>query len=345
MKKIPVAMVGLNWGDSIIREHLLTAPASEFFVLTAVCSNEKDKVDACAQTYGVKGYYDLDDLLSDKEIQAVCLMTGPSGRAALIRKAVEAGKHVMTTKPVELDPDAALESLNLAKSLGRVVHLNSPAPFPSSDIAQIQRWRQEFSLGRTVAVRADIWANYREPADGSWYDDPEKCPVAPIFRLGIYLINDLVRLVGKPESVSVMSSRLFTGRPTADNAQLSLAFENGTIANIFASFCINDAQWWRSSLTLNYENGTVYRNVGPEKNAEVREKPELELVVNRDGKAFNQSFVADASSEDYQWQAFYQAIQGGPADGEMPPEEIVTALRVFKAMAVAEKSKRIERVL
>jgi len=345
MKKIPVAMVGLNWGDSIIREHLLTAPASEFFVLTAVCSNEKDKVDACAQTYGVKGYYDMDDLLADKEIQAVCLMTGPSGRAALIRKIVEAGKHVMTTKPVEVDPDAALEALRLAKSLGRVVHLNSPSPLPSPDIAQIQRWREEFALGRPVAVRADIWANYRETADGSWYDDPEKCPVAPILRLGIYLINDLVRLIGKPETVSVMSSRLFTGRPTSDNAQLSLGFENGTLANIFASFCINDAQWWLSSLTLNYENGTVYRNVGPAINGCPREKPELELVVNRDGKPFTQSYIADASTEDYQWQAFHKAIREGSPSGEMPAEDIVIALRVLRAMAVAEKSKRIERVV
>ena len=345
MKRIPIAVVGLNWGASVIRKHILAAPASEYFVLAAVCCNEKEKVDDFARTYGVKGYYNLDDLLSDKEIQAVCLMTGPSGRAALIRKIVEAGKHVMTTKPVELDPDAALKVLNLAKSLRCVVHLNSPAPLPSPDIAQIQRWREEFALGRPVAVRADIWANYREPADGSWYDDPEKCPVAPIFRLGIYLINDLVRLIGKPESVSVMSSRLFTGRPTADNAQLCLSFENGTLATIFASFCINDAQWWLNSLTLNYEKGTIYRNVGPAKNGDARENPELELVVNRDGKPFNQSSIADASSEDYQWHAFYQAIQRGTLDGEMPPEEIVTALRVLRAMAIAEKSGGTERIL
>ncbi len=345
MKRIKIGMVGLNWGQAIIQDHLVNGAASELFELAAVCCKEKDRADACAKAYGVKAYETLTELLADPGIQAVCLMTGPVGRANLIRQAVEAGKHVMTTKPVEIDPEAALEALRLAKSLNRVVHLNSPAPLPSPDLAQIQRWREELRLGRPVGVRADIWSNYREPADGNWYDDPEKCPVAPIFRLGIYLINDLVRLIGHPKTVSVMGTRLFTGRPTHDNAQLSLSFEHGALANIFASFCVNDAQWWLSSLTLNYENGTVYRNVGPAKNGSPREHPELAVVVNREGKPITRTTIASASTEDYQWDAFYRAVNGETLAGEMPIEDIVVALRVIRAMAIAEKSGRIEPVI
>jgi predicted dehydrogenase len=271
-------------------------------------------------------------------------MTGPFGRAELIRRAVQAGKHVMTTKPIEVDPDAALKVLNFAQSRGCVVHLNSPTPLPSPDIQQIQRWRDDLALGRPVAARADIWASYREAADGSWYDDPVKCPVAPIFRLGIYLINDLIRLIGKPVAVSVMSSRLLTGRPTSDNAQLSLQFENGAVANIFASFCVNDAQWWRSSLTLNFENGTVYRNVGPCESPEPRWNPELAVVVNRNGSPETRRTIACGSNEDYQWQSFYRAITGDSLPGAITSEQTVMALRVIRAMALAEISGSTEPV-
>ncbi len=344
MSKIPIGIIGLNWGLSVIQDQILSGPASEHFELAAVCCKEREKVDVCAHAFGVRAYYDFEALLQDKSIPALGLMTGPFGRASLIRRAVEAGKHVMTTKPIEVDPDAALEVLRLARSLRRVVHLNSPTPLPSPDLAQILQWREELALGRPVAARADIWSNYREAADGSWYDDPEKCPVAPIFRLGIYLINDLIRLIGKPVTVSVMSARLFTGRPTPDNAQLSLTFENGAIANIFSSFCVNDAQWWLSSLTLNYENGTVYRNVGPAKHGSPRERPEMAVVVNRGGVPHSLTTVAEGSTEDYQWSAFHRAIQGEPLPGEMSEEEIVTALRVIRTMARAEKSGRIEKV-
>jgi len=345
MSKIAIAMVGLNWGDTIIREQILDGPASGYFRLAAVCSQEKDRVDACARAYGVRGYCSLDELLADAEIPAVCLMTGPFGRAALIRKLIEAGKHVMTTKPLEVDPEAALEVLGLAKSLGRVVHLNSPTPLPSADLARILQWRKDLNLGRPVAARADIWSNYRETSDGSWYDDPEKCPVAPIFRLGIYLINDLVRLIGKPVAVSAMSSRLLTGRPTPDNAQISLLFDNGAIANIFSSFCVNDAQWWLSSLTLNHENGTVYRNVGPALNGSPRTHPELSVVVNHEGAPQTLRAVAEGSTEDYQWETFHRAILGRPLEGEITPELTVCALRVIRAMAVAAKSGKTEPII
>ncbi len=344
MKRIPIGVVGLNWGRMVIEEQLLDGPGAEHFELAAVCCKEREKVDECAKAFGVRPCYDLEEMLDDQRIAAIGLMTGPFGRADLIRRVIQAGKHVMTTKPIEVDPDAALEVLRLARSLNRVVHLNSPTPLPSPDVAQIQAWQHDLHLGRPVAARADIWSSYREAADGSWYDDPLKCPVAPIFRLGIYLINDLIRLIGRPSAVSVMSSRLFTGRPTSDNAQLSILFENGSIANVFSSFCVNDAQWWLSSLTLNFENGTIYRNVGPSRNGSPRKYPELTAVVNRAGVPTTFSTVAPGSTEDYQWDSFQRAIRGETIPGAINDEQTVAALHVIRAMARAEISRRIEPV-
>ena len=345
MTKIKIGMVGLNWGVKIIDEHLLAGPASPWFQLAAVCQRDRTKADAVAAKYGVKAYYSIDDIIADPDIPAIALMTGPAGRAEQIRKIIDAGKHVITTKPFEVDSQAAIEVLQRARELKRAVHLNSPTPLLSPDLRQIALWREELNLGRPVAVRADIWSNYRETPDGGWYDDPAQCPVAPIFRLGIYLINDLVRMLGDPESVSVMHSRLFTGRPTPDNAQLSIKFKNGAIANVFASFCVNDAQWWLSTLTMNFENGTVYRNIGPVSTATPREHPEMAVVVQRDGKPVTQKSIACGSTEDYQWEAFHGAVLGEDLEGEITPEEITAGLRVIDAMSRAENSGRTEPIL
>ena len=344
MQKIKIGMVGLNWGVKIINEHLIDGPASPYFELAAVCQRNREKADACAARYGVKAYYSIEDLVADPEIQAICLMTGPVDRAKQIRTMIEAGKHVMTTKPFELDPEATLSVLRRARELKLAVHLNSPTPLLAPDLEQINRWRKELDLGRPVAVRADIWSSYREAADGSWYDNPEECPVAPIFRLGIYLINDLIRIFGEPESVSVMNSRLFTGRPTPDNAQLGIKFKSGALATVFASFCINDAQWWLSTLTMNFENGTVYRNIGPIKTFTAREQPEMSVVVHRDGKPVSYTCTAAGSTEDYQWEAFHRAVLGEELEGEVTPEEVAAGLRVIEAMSRAEKSGRIELI-
>jgi hypothetical protein len=47
-------------------------------------------------------------LIADPNIPVIGLYTGPVGRAALIHRIIEAGKDVMTTKPFELDSEAAL---------------------------------------------------------------------------------------------------------------------------------------------------------------------------------------------------------------------------------------------
>lgn len=342
--KLRLAMVGLNFGKELIDRDLSGGAASHYFDLAAVCGLERDKTDAVAAERGVRAYYSLDDVLADRDIEAVCLIVGPKDRAAKIRKIIDAGKHVMTTKPFETDAQAGLEVLQYAKKHQCVVHLNSPSPLPSPDLGQIFEWQKNKGLGRPIAARADMWASSREKADGSWYDDPEGCPVAPIFRIGIYAINDLIRLLGEPESVSVMVSRIFTGRPTPDNAQLAIRFASGVLANVFASFCVRDGHYWRNSLTLNYENGTVYRNVGPAKSPDPFREPELSVVTFDGKKSQVETAVANSASDIYQWKNFSDAIRGKPLDGELTPEEVVRGLRVIEAMRRAEKSNREEKV-
>jgi predicted dehydrogenase len=341
MKRIKIGIVGLNFGRWIIEE-LLRHPGCALFEIAGVCDFDPARAADMAAKTGARVFTNLDQLLADEDILAIGLFTGPEGRAELIRRIVRAGRDVITTKPFELDPGLALEVLREARALGRVVHLNSPPPQLPEDLRIIQAWRDRFQLGQPVACRAEITASYREKADGGWYDDPVRCPVAPIFRLGIYLINDLITLVGEPQDVQVLQSRLFTGRPTPDNAQLAISFKNGAIGNIFASFCINDGQYYSNSLTLNFENGTIYRNIGPN----VFPGPKLRMVAQH-GESAPIIETADFTehSGGYQWETFHRAVRGEKIEGETSPEQIVAGIKLISAMARAEKSQRMEAVL
>jgi len=329
---LSIGIVGLNFGRLILEE-LKNGPAGRHFQLAAVCDLDAAKAGKQAALHGVKAFASLDELLADPAIPVIGLFTGPVGRADIIRRIIRAGKDVITTKPLEVDPEAGLEVLREARRLGRVVHLNSPGPVPPDDVARILSWVSEYGLGAPVGARADVWAHYREAADGTWYDDPARCPVAPVFRLGIYLLNDLIQLFGPVRDVRVLQSRLFTGRPTPDNGQLSLLFENGALGNIFASFCVNDGDHYRNTLTVNFENGTVYRNSGPDRSGD---QSELSLVVNQGGRrtVAARAVVAGASGA-YPWAVFAHAVRGGKLENENTPEQIVAGLRVIRSMAAA----------
>jgi predicted dehydrogenase len=255
----------------------------------------------------------------------------------LLRKIIRAGKDVMTTKPFERDSAAAREILAEAAQSGRVIHLNSPSPRLPDDLATIRSWQKKYDLGRAVAVQASAWVRYNEVATGNWYDDPALCPSAPIFRIGIYLINDAVEFLGEAEEVQVLTSRLFTKRPTPDHAQLSIKFRNGGLASILASFCVGDGDPYRNSLTLNFERGTVYRNAGPEGRGGGECKLSL-VVPSEPGCTVAESTQIYGVSGEYQWEDFHRAVKAGEVTSVEFAEKLCSSLKVVEAMALAERS-------
>ena len=347
MQKMKVALVGLNFGAHIAEEHIKTGPGEPYFELAAVCRRDRVKCDEAAAKYGVKAYYAIDDLLADDEIPVIIDMTGPIGRGERLMRMFEAGKHVMTTKPFELDSGEAEKALKRARELGCVVHLNSPCASYSDDFRQIETWKEKYNLGRIIAARHDCWYKSVEKADGGWYDDPEQCPVAPIFRLGIYGVNDLLQLMGEPESVQVTQSRIFTGRPTPDIAMMTMRFKNGCIAETMDGWCLQPGRG-ADSLILYFEGGTIHRNPvligglgfenGPSKLCVVPASSENGAPVEET------AFEKQQLSHCYQWDTFYKAIQGEPVEHATPDSVIVDGIKVIEAMKRAQSSGQTEQV-
>ena len=335
MAPVNLVVVGLHFGRTMMNDLLPTGSAAVRIV--GVCDLDLELAASTAEAIGVRRYTDLAAVLADPGVHAVALFTGPAGRAGLIRQAVRAGKHVMTTKPFELDPYTADEVLREARRLGVVIQLNSPSPVVTADLVQIGDWRDTFELGRAVGAQGGVWASYQESPDGSWYDDPDRCPAAPVTRLGIYLVNDLVRLFGPASRVQVLESRLRTGRPTPDNAHLSIGFPGGAIGAVFASFSVDDGRPYRDRLTVNYERGTITRT--REEGSVVR----LELA--RAGHPVQVVDLTAAPGGGYDWGAFARAVRSGLENTDSNLSEIVGGVCVLEAMGRAARSGSTENVL
>jgi predicted dehydrogenase len=333
-----IAIVGLRFGKYLL-ELLHQEPASNLFHLTGVCDLQESLVTEMADKYGATGYRSLDELLEKDSSPIIGLFTPPKGRANLVRKIIRAGRDVLTTKPFELDHRAAQEVLEEARSLGRVVHLNSPAPQLPDDLQLVEDWRKKYSLGRAVGGEARTWCSYHEKADGSWMDNPATCPAAPLFRLGIYLFNDFHTIFGPAESVQLMTSSLRTGRPTPDNAQLNIKYQSGALGHVFASFCVEDGDRYQNSLVLNFERGTIYRNAGGIRGPRDHEKAELILVVERnDRREVVEQAVADHPSGKYQWPALAAAVRERHLASDAYISDIVAGVRLVDALDRAQLS-------
>lgn len=340
IQRLKAGLVGLNFGKAILERSILSGDGSPYFELTAVADLNFSLAESIAREYGLTAYPSLNSLLEDPSVEVVILMTGPNGRSDLIRTIIQSGRDVITTKPFETDPEAAAAILAEARNMGRFVYLNSPCASRSEDAKAIDRWGKEYSLGRLVAGHFEAWHKCVEKPDGSWYDDPDECFVAPLLRLGIYGINDLVPLFGQPETIQVLESRIFTGRPTSDLSRVQMKFPDGSLVEMMNGFTM---QPWRSedSMILYFENGTVYRNPPLWVSNYPSRKTYLCLATPDCEDGVPKEVVRlpnQACSRAYQWEVFHKAITTRErSPDETPDSAIVGGIQLLNSIKAASQ--------
>ena len=87
--------------------------------IAAIASRSEEKAKQVAGKFGIpKGYGSYEALLADKNIEAVYIPMPNHLHAEWIRKAADAGKHILCEKPIALNAKEAKESIDYAHSKG-----------------------------------------------------------------------------------------------------------------------------------------------------------------------------------------------------------------------------------
>src|ERR1700681_2300729 len=98
MKKLKVAVIGLG---SISDGHLKSYNNHPGVEIYAVCDINEERAKRRGAEYGAsKIYFNYQDLLTDKEIDAVSICTWNQTHAEISIAALDAGKHVLVEKPL-----------------------------------------------------------------------------------------------------------------------------------------------------------------------------------------------------------------------------------------------------
>jgi predicted dehydrogenase len=117
MAKTGFAVVGAGlWGSQHARVFSTLPEAA----LVAVCDVDAGRAEAMKTRFGARrAYTDLGELLADPAVEAVTVATPDFAHSDIILRALAAGKHVMSEKPLATDLAATQRVAEAVKSSGR----------------------------------------------------------------------------------------------------------------------------------------------------------------------------------------------------------------------------------
>lgn len=177
-----------------------------------------------AAEMGIHVYQSQEDLLADESVDLVLIATPNDVHKPLAIAAMEAGKNVVSEKPVTLSSKDLQEMIDVSERTGKVftVHQN-------------RRWDQDFNTVKKILKEVDIGEIHKIESrihgsrgiPGDWRQLPEKGG-GMVLDWGVHLLDQLLLFYpdAKIKSVHAIVTNV-TNQLVDDGFTVTLMFDNG----------------------------------------------------------------------------------------------------------------------
>lgn len=158
-KKLRIGVLGLGEGRSVIS----AVQSSGLWELGAICDLNEQLCRERAEEFHLSGYCtDYQEMLRDESIDVIGIYTPDQLHAQHIIMALEAGKHVVCTKPLMVDLTMAKELLEAQRRSGKQVFIGQSSRYFEAAMHQ----RRDFEKGRNGEL-VTVETHYN--SDSRWF--------------------------------------------------------------------------------------------------------------------------------------------------------------------------------
>lgn len=173
--KLKVGIIGC--GGIAYQKHMpALAKAEDLAEMVAFCDIVQEKADKAAKEFGgehAKVYTDYKELLKDKSIDVVHVLTPNLQHSFITIDALEAGKHVMCEKPMAINSAEAGKMLDAAKRTGKKLTIGYQNRW-NDDSQTLFRACQEGALGEVYMAKAHAVRRRMVPTWGVFADKEQQ---------------------------------------------------------------------------------------------------------------------------------------------------------------------------
>src|SRR4051812_5003531 len=229
---VRAAIVGLGrWGRSLVNAVQGRTEAIQF--VAAHTRTRASAEDYCREK-NIPLHDRFEDILSDRNIDAVVLATPHSQHATQVAAATAAGKHIHVEKPLTLDRPSAETIVAAAKKAGIVLAVGFNRRFHPS-VVEIRKRLASGQLGQVMSMVATHTTSTGQfIAAGNWRAQPDEAPGGAITAVGVHSIDHMIEFAGPVQDVLARTARYISG-PSDDTTDVLFRFKSGATGHLFCS--------------------------------------------------------------------------------------------------------------
>lgn len=331
--KLGLAVVGLGMAS---KPHALALQAlSDRIEVVGAYARSAAARDVFSATYGFPPASTLEALAEDPRVHALLLITPPNARQEIVGKFAEAGKHILSEKPLERDLTGARAIVETCDKAGVRLGVVFQHRFRAASEA-LADMITAGELGAVRVVRACVpWWR-----DQSYYDEPGRGTYARdgggvLISQAIHTLDLMLSLTGPVTAVQAICTTTPFHRMEAEDVTAgALQFANGAVGALFASTASFPGE--AESLQIDFDHASVELKSG------------ILTVHWHDGRsetfggeAAGTGGGADPMAFPFDWhQSLIADFADAIAEGRDPRVTGAMALEVHRLIAALEQSSR-----
>jgi predicted dehydrogenase len=235
-KALNFAVVGLGMG----MHHCKALVNAKGATLAAVCDTDGERLHKAATQYDCKAYKRYSDVLKDKSIDAVCIVTESGKHSRMGVRAAQAGKHIIVEKPIDITPARITKLQDAVKKAGVKCGCIFQSRMENCNI-MLKRAIEKGHLGKLVGAHAALpWfraESYYQGPHGTWKGTWSMDGGGSLMNQGIHTVDLVIFLAGRVKSVSGFFAVHNHNIEAEDQTVAILQFENGALGTLYTTTC------------------------------------------------------------------------------------------------------------
>jgi len=260
----PVRFVvaGLGMG----RQRALEISQNPATKLVGVCDVNPAKASEAGEQLNVPFSEDINVFLQDENVEAVYIVTPTGLHCEIAEKCLNAGKHVLVTKPMDVCSESCESAVKLADEKGLLLAVDFDSRFSPEMMELIEAshngwFGQVLSANLTLYVdRSQDYYNENGGWRGTWRYDGG----GAMSNQGIHEVDRMMAVLGMPKRVRGSIRTQIHSIEAEDLGWAEWEYENGMIARFQSTTNFPVPAWATRFEIIGTEGTSIHASGGPE---------------------------------------------------------------------------------